>query len=258
MVNTVSTNFDEMENDIIYKAGWKEQTINRNDLLRAQMKDPTIRRMIELKHKNVDQLSDEEKRRESEEVKALLRHWNKLNVDKDGILCRVAPDRNQKQVVIPPSFRPLVYSELHVDKGHLGAERVTDLAKDRFFWINMMKNIKHFTTDVCSYVKQKKPHITKAVPMKPVHSTAPMELIGMEFLHLDQCSGGFQYILVITVSFEGLLKCTLLAIKRQKQQLKSSKMTLFYVLASREVSSTTKSESLSFHTICKEMANMNI
>ena len=140
-----------MENDIIYKAGCKEQTINSNDLLRAQMKDPTTRRMIELKHKNVDQLTDEEKRKESIEVKALLRHWEKLDVDKDGMLCRVAADRNQKQVVIPPSFRPLVYSELHVDMGYLGAERVTDLAKDRFFWINMADDIKHFTTNISSY-----------------------------------------------------------------------------------------------------------
>ena len=49
------------------------------------------------------------------------------------MLCRTAPDRHQKQEVIPPSFRPLVYSELHVDMGHLRAERVIYLAKDRFF-----------------------------------------------------------------------------------------------------------------------------
>ena len=133
LVNTVYTTFDEMENEILYKAGCKEQTINRNSLLRARMKDPTIRRMIELKHKNVDQLSDEGKTKDSAEVKALLRHWDKLNVDKNGMLCRTAPDRHQKQVVMPPSFRPLVYSELHVDMGHLRAERVIDLAKDRFF-----------------------------------------------------------------------------------------------------------------------------
>ena len=132
LVNTVSTTFDEMENEIIYKAGCKEQTINRNDLLRAQMKGPTIRQMIELKHKKVDQQSDEEKRKKSAEVRALLRHWDKLNGDKDGMLCKTAPDRHQKQVVIPPSFRPLVYSELHVHMGHLGVERVTDLEKDRF------------------------------------------------------------------------------------------------------------------------------
>ena len=60
------------------------------------MKDPTTRRMIELKHEKVDQLSDEEKRNRSAELKALLRHWDKPNVDKDGMLCRTAPDRHQK------------------------------------------------------------------------------------------------------------------------------------------------------------------
>ena len=130
LVNTISTTFNEMENEIIYKAGCKEHTINRNYLLRAQMKDLTFRRMIELKHKKVDQLSDKEKRKESTKVKALLGHWDKLNVDKDGMLCRAAPDCHQKQVVIPPSFRPLVHSELHVDMGHLRAECVIDLAKD--------------------------------------------------------------------------------------------------------------------------------
>lgn len=73
--------------------------------------------------------------------------------------------------------------------GHLVAERVIDLSKDRFFWINMTENIKHLTTNVCA--KQKKPHITKAAHMKPIHSAAPIELIRMDFLNLDQCSGGF-------------------------------------------------------------------
>ena len=155
LVNTTSTTFDEMENEIIYKAGCKEQTINRNDILRAQMKDPTIRGMTELKHKNIDQLSNEEKRKELAEVKTLLKHWDKCNVDKDGMLSRTAQDRHQKQVVIPPSFRPLVCSELHVDMGHLVAERVIDLSKDRFFWINMTENIKHLTTNVCPCAKQK-------------------------------------------------------------------------------------------------------
>ena len=161
------------------------------------MNDPTIRRMIELKHKNVDQLSDEEKMKESAEVKALLRHWDKLN----AMLFKTAPDRHQKQVVVPTSFCPLVYRELHVDMGHLRAEHVIDLAKDQFFWVNMVEDIKHFTTNVFPCVKQKKPHITKAAPMKPIHSAAPMELISVDFLPLDQCSGGFQYILVITDNF---------------------------------------------------------
>ena len=85
--------------------------------------------------------------------------------------------------------------------GHLRAEHVNDLAEDQCFWINMEENIKHFTTNICPCVKQKKPHITKAASMKPIHSAAPMELISMDFLHLDQCSGGFHDILVITDNF---------------------------------------------------------
>ena len=65
----------------------------------------------------------------------------------------------------------------------------------------MAENIKHFTNNICPCVKQKKPHITKAALMKPIHSEVPMELISMEFLHLDQCFGGFQYILVISDNF---------------------------------------------------------
>ena len=40
---------------------------------------------------------------------------------------------HQKKRVIPSSFCSLVYSGLHVDMGSLGAERLTDLAKDRYF-----------------------------------------------------------------------------------------------------------------------------
>ena len=61
----------------------------------------------------------------------------------------------------------------------------------------MAGDIKHFTTNVCPCVKQKKPDITKAAPMKPIHSAAPMELISMDFLHLDQCSDGFQMVVII-------------------------------------------------------------
>ena len=94
LVNTTSTTFDEMENEIIYKAGCKEQTINRNDILRAQMKDPTIRGMTELKHKNIDQLSNEEKRKELAEVKTLQ------NIGINAMLIRMACYEEQYKIVI--------------------------------------------------------------------------------------------------------------------------------------------------------------
>ena len=37
--------------------------------------------------------------------------------------------------------------------------------------------------------------------MKSIVSTAPMDLIGIDFLHLDSCCGGYEYLLVITDIF---------------------------------------------------------
>ena len=37
--------------------------------------------------------------------------------------------------------------------------------------------------------------------MQTFSSAAPLELIGLDFLHLDTCSGGYQYLLVLTDNF---------------------------------------------------------
>jgi hypothetical protein len=46
-----------------------------------------------------------------------------------------------------------VYKELHQNMGHLGAERVVELARERFFWPHMQRNIMHFVTKKCSCVE---------------------------------------------------------------------------------------------------------
>jgi hypothetical protein len=48
-----------------------------------------------------------------------------------------------------------VYKELHQNMGHLGAERVVELARERFFWPHMQRNIMHFVTKKCSCVETK-------------------------------------------------------------------------------------------------------
>ena len=37
--------------------------------------------------------------------------------------------------------------------------------------------------------------------MQSISSSAPLELIGLDFLHLDPCSGGYQYLLVLIYHF---------------------------------------------------------
>ena len=70
----------------------------------------------------------------------------------------------------------------------------------------MEDNVTHFVTKICSCVKRKKPHIVPVAPMETFSSAAPLELIGLYFLHLDTGSGGYQYFLVLTDHFSQVFR----------------------------------------------------
>lgn len=59
--------------------------------------------------------------------------------------------------------------------GHLGAERVTGLARDRFYWPFMKKDIEVYVTRQC--IKQKKPVAHDRVPMGSITTSVPLELV---------------------------------------------------------------------------------
>ena len=107
------------------------------NLSKAQMDDPVIGPV----HSAV--MTDTRPNRSewqklSNRSKLLFRQWQKLSVV-DGILTRNLSDRHQ--IVIPESLHQLVYTELHEKMGHLGVERVLDLARRRFFWPHMAADI---------------------------------------------------------------------------------------------------------------------
>lgn len=92
-----------------------------------------------------------------------LNKWHQLHIDKkNGMLY------HNQQVVLPKRFRRLVYQELREEMGHLGVERVLDLARQRFYWPNMRKDIDHFIHRLCRCLKQKQPDR---------HTVAPLQVI---------------------------------------------------------------------------------
>ena len=91
----------------------------------------------------------------------------------------------------------MVYRELHEEMGHLGVERVLDLARQRFFWPNKRKDIEHFIHHVCRCLKRKQFNRHTVASLQPIVTTAPFQLISIDFVHLEQSSGGYQYILVV-------------------------------------------------------------
>ena len=71
--------------------------------------------------------------------------------------------------------------------GPLGPERTLQLARERFWWPGLEIDINRFITEVCLRVKAKKPTFRREAPLQSITSTAPMDLIDIDFLHLDYC-----------------------------------------------------------------------
>ena len=85
--------------------------------------------------------------------------------------------------------------------GHFGPERVYHLARERFFWPNLCHDIEHFVTKVCPCLKQRRPSFIRREPLQSLTSSSPFDLVSIDFLHLEQSSSGYEYVLVIMDHF---------------------------------------------------------
>ncbi|KAL9976592.1 hypothetical protein ACROYT_G013913 [Oculina patagonica] len=165
-----------------------------SELIAAQQEDPTIGRVLHFMQVG-SRPTYQEKQKESASVRQLLHEWNKLFISEDGILCHKCGSRDR--MVLPKKYHIKVYEELHENMGHLGADRVVELARERFYWPFMRADITHYVTKVCHCLKQRKPATHVNAPLQPIVSTTPFQLVSMDFVHLEPSSGGYQYILVI-------------------------------------------------------------
>ena len=70
--------------------------------------------------------------------------------------------------MLPEVFYNAVYVELHEKLGHLGVEKVTDLAQKRFYWPAMTKDIKHHIRDKYRCVVTKQPNVKEKAKLVPI------------------------------------------------------------------------------------------
>ena len=181
----------------VEKTGKSLDKLNSGEIRRYQETDAEVREVIEVLQGK--RMSSGDKR------KGLLRERKKLRLNEEGVLVREAAG-GVRQLVIPEGLKKTVYTELHNNMGHLGPERVFELARERVYWPKMLSDITNYIQNQCSCVKQRRPHHNERAPMLSISSAAPGELVSIDFVHLEKSSGGYEYILTVVDHFTRFLQ----------------------------------------------------
>ena len=110
----------------------------------------------------------------------------------------------QQQTVVPYSLRKNIIREYHdsILAGHLAFLRTYFRIRDKFYWPEMLKDIKTYCRSCEACALQRR--VVKRTFLHPLEiATAPFEVIGMDFLGpiKPESLSGNKYVLVMTDSF---------------------------------------------------------
>ncbi len=138
------------------------------------------------------------------EVLRTLKQWEKLKM-LDGVLYRVSKDvlvgKKRWQYVVPDSLVRQVLQGIHNEAGHQGQGRTLSLARQRFFWISLERDVREHVKCCKRCVVSKTPEPEARAPLKSIKTSCPLELVSIDFWSAENCSGRSVDVLVITDHF---------------------------------------------------------
>ena len=191
LVNHVNIETVELVDDV------KCEKISKERLAEAQHNDDIISPVYQM-IKEMRDYNKADKKILSKGSKILWKQRKKLQIE-NGVLIRMT--NKYKQIVLPREFHSLIYEEFHQKLAHLAADRVLELTRKRFYWPKMERDINVFITKKCRCLISKKPYSQEKAPLVPIKSSFPFELVSIDYMHLDRCKGGFEYVLVVIDHF---------------------------------------------------------
>ncbi|KAJ8358505.1 hypothetical protein AAFF_G00433750 [Aldrovandia affinis] len=134
----------------------------------------------------------------------MLKSWERLKVQ-DGILYRETRDpvsrTKRLQLVLPTSLRGKALEGVHDLAGHQGQVRTLHLARQRFFWPNMARDVKEYVRCCERCVFAKTPEPAARAPLESIKTSAPMELICIDFWSAEDKNKSSVDVLVATDHF---------------------------------------------------------
>ena len=134
-------------------------------------------------------------------MKKYITDWNHY-VQEHGVLYRISSFKGDKvkQLVLPTVYRELAFKCLHEDAGHQGRDWTLSLFKTRFHWPGLDTNVENKIKQCDRCVWRKTPQ-TVSASLENITSTAPIEIVCIDYLSLEPWKGGIENILVITDHF---------------------------------------------------------
>lgn len=144
---------------------------------------------------------------ESQPTLRVLKQWDKLTL-LDGILYRVTKDPLTKQkrfqFVVPESLKADAFSGVHDCAGHQGQPRTLSLARQHFFWYDMERDVRNHVKCCHRCVLSKTPEPSARAPLESIKTSAPLELVCIDFWSAVDSVNKSVDVLVITDHFTKL------------------------------------------------------
>ena len=173
------------------------------DWVKLQRPDPNLSVIIKLIE--CDQLFQRElHKKDSQEVKALLRIKKNLKLTKDIVYRKSFSDNSPSkkvlwQLVVPKAYRARALAGCHDDVGHQGRMRTLSLLRERFFWSVMQEEATQHVVKYSRCLRRKS--APQVAPLQPIYVSQPIELVHMDYLSLEPSKGNIENVLVITDHF---------------------------------------------------------
>ncbi|XP_055366431.1 uncharacterized protein LOC129604370 [Betta splendens] len=179
------------------------KVLSHDVLLEKQRCDTVLSRVISFVERG-RRPSRRERDKETAEVIKLLKGWEKLTL-RNGVLYRVTQNTVSKRklysYVVPLSLRITVLKGVHDEAGHQGQQRTLYLARQRFYWQGLSKDVAEYVRRCRRCVVSKSPEPEARAPLENIRTSEPLELVCIDFWTAEDASNRSLDVLVVTDHF---------------------------------------------------------